>query len=140
MLITLLLVGLYLANNFYQQYKEKKRRDTFYENLVDTSSPTVSVLRDSINVPYRNEKKTIHIYVPPNYEKDSTSRYPVIYMLDGESSFNDLENMGPEWQIDEVINEASSNDKKTAIVIGINQADDRDSPMGSSSLIGWQMT
>jgi len=47
-------------------------------------------------------------------------------MMDGESSFNDLENMGPEWQIDEVINTASENGKQTAIVIGINQAEDRD--------------
>ena len=47
-------------------------------------------------------------------------------LLDGESSFNDLENMGPEWQIDEVINSASADGHQTAIVIGINQAENRD--------------
>jgi len=104
------------AYRFYGQYQEKKYRDSFYQNLVDTSSPTVTVLRDSILVGYRNEKKTIHIYVPPEYEKDTTSKYPV----------NDLENMGPEWQIDEVINSASANQKPTAIVIGINDAEDQD--------------
>lgn len=122
----LLLFGLYGAYNYYSGYQEELRRAAFYENLVDTSSPTVTVLRDSILVGYRNEKKTIHIYVPPNYDKDSISRYPVLYFMDGESSFNDLENMGPEWQIDEVINAASSNGKATAIVIGINDAEDRD--------------
>ena len=64
--------------------------------------------------------------MPPAYEKDTTARYPVIYMLDGESSFNDLENMGPEWQIDEVINAACQNGHKGSIVVGINQAEDRD--------------
>jgi len=49
-----------------------------------------------------------------------------MYFMDGESSFNDLENMGPEWQIDEVINAASANGQPTAIVIGINEAEDRD--------------
>jgi predicted alpha/beta superfamily hydrolase len=53
-------------------------------------------------------------------------RYPVIYLLDGESAFNDLENMGPEWQVDEVINAAAENGQQTAIVIGINEAEDRD--------------
>lgn len=122
----LLIFGLYMAYVFYGQYRESKRKATYYENLVDTSSPTVTVLRDSILIPYQNEKRTLHIYVPPEYDKDSLSRYPVLYFLDGESSFNDLENMGPEWQIDEVINAASENGKQTAIVVGINQAENRD--------------
>ena len=121
-----LVFGIFKAYQYYGRYQDEKRRASYYENLVDTNSPTVHSLRDSIPVGYRNEKKTIHVYVPPSYEKDSTSRYPVIYMLDGESSFNDLENMGPEWQIDEVINSADSVGRKTAIVIGINQAEDRD--------------
>lgn len=121
-----LLLGLFRAYQYYGQYKEEQRRATYYENLIDTSSPTVVSLRDSILIGYRNEKRTLHIYVPPNYDKDSTTRYPVLYFLDGESSFNDLENMGPEWQIDEVINAASANGQATAIVIGINQAEERD--------------
>ncbi len=122
----LFLFGLYGAYRYYGHYQEQKKRAAYYENLVDTSSPTVTVLRDSIEIGYQNEKRTIHIYVPPNYDKDSVSRYPVMYFLDGESSFNDLENMGPEWQIDEVINAASANGQQTAIVVGINQAENRD--------------
>lgn len=125
-LFGLFLFGIYGAYKYYNQYQEKQRRASYYENLVDTASPTVTVLRDSILISYQNEKRTIHIYVPPDYERDTMKRYPVMYFLDGESSFNDLENMGPEWQIDEVINEASKNGQKTAIVVGINQAEDRD--------------
>ncbi len=125
-LLSLLLFGLFKAYRYYGHYQEEKRRAIYYENLVDTSSPTVTVLRDSILIGYQNEKRTIHIYVPPNYDSDSLTRYPVMYFLDGESSFNDLENMGPEWQIDEVINAASDQGQQTAIVIGINQAEDRD--------------
>lgn len=116
----------FFAYKFYGQYQEKQRRDAYYENIVDTSSPTVTVLRDSLLIGYRNEKRTIHIYVPPEYDQDTTKRFPVMYFMDGESSFNDLENMGPEWQIDEVINAASANGQQTAIVIGINQAENRD--------------
>lgn len=125
-LIALLGFGIFMANNYFKWKQEEKRRAPYYENLVDTSTPTVKVLRDSILIGYQNEKRTIHIYVPPDYEKDSTSSYPVMYFLDGESSFNDLENEAPEWQIDEVINAASAIGGQTAIVVGVNQAEDRD--------------
>jgi len=122
----LILFGLYLAFEFYGQYKEHQRRAAYYENLVDTSTPTVSVLRDSLLIGYQNEKRTIHVYVPPAYATDTSSRYPVIYLLDGESAFNDLEAQGPEWQVDEVINAAAANGQPTVIVIAINEAKDRD--------------
>jgi len=125
-LFGLFVFGIYQAYRYYGHYQEEQRRAAYYENLVDTSSPTVTVLRDSMLIDYQNEKRTLHIYVPPNYDKDSVTRYPVMYFLDGESSFNDLENMGPEWQIDEVINAASANGQPTAIVVGINEAEDRD--------------
>lgn len=119
-------IGLYAAYRYYAFKKEENRRASYYENLVDTASPTVSVLRDSILIDYQNEKRTIHIYVPPEYETDTSRHYPVIYMMDGESSFNDLENNSPEWEINEVINMAHENGGKSSIVIGINQAEDRD--------------
>lgn len=122
----ILIFGVYKAYKFSQWKQEEKRRAPYYENIKDTSSPTVTVLRDSLTIGYRNAKKTIHLYVPPEYASDTTSTYPVIYMLDGESSFNDEEINGPEWQLDEVINAASAASKPTAIVVGINQANDRD--------------
>lgn len=125
-IIGILIFGFFQGRKKYYQYKEEQRRSTYYENIVDTSSPTVTVLKDSILIGYQNEKRTIHIYVPPEYSSDTVSRYPVIYMMDGESSFNDLANMGPEWEIDEVINQASSEGKPTAIVVGIEEAEDRD--------------
>ncbi len=125
-LIGLFLFGFFAGYKFYEKHLEDKRRAKFYENLVDTAAPTVTTLKDSITIGYQNEKRTIHIYVPPNYHKDSISRYPVIYFLDGNACFNDLVAQGPEWQIDEVINAAYENGEQTAIVIGIPSSTDRD--------------
>ena len=122
--LLLLFLG-YEAFDAYRQYKKKKEHQAYVATLVDTSSPTVSVLHDVIDVGYRNTKKTLHVYVPPKYAQDSITRYPVIYLMDGESSFNDLQNESPEWQVDEVINAASQDGKQTAIVIGINQSENR---------------
>lgn len=126
MLPGLIIFGGYQCYRFYHGQKEKKRQAVYYDNLKESASPTVTVLRDSILIAYQNDKRTIHIYVPPEYNKDTISRYPVMYFMDGESSFNDMEFMGPEWQIDEVINEASASGQQTAIVVGIEQAADRD--------------
>ncbi|MFT4533455.1 MAG: putative alpha/beta superfamily hydrolase [Saprospiraceae bacterium] len=126
LLLGLILFGLFVTYKKYNKYKEEQRYEEYLKTIVDTSSPTVTVLKDSILIGYQNDKRTIHIYVPPEYDSDSTSQYPVIYMMDGESSFNDMANMAPEWQIDEVINQASAAGKQTAIVIGIEQAEDRD--------------
>ncbi|MEL6988982.1 MAG: alpha/beta hydrolase-fold protein, partial [Bacteroidota bacterium] len=79
-----------------------------------------------IPMKYRDEKKTIRIYTPPNYDLDSIARFPVVYMLDGQASFNDLVAQGPEWELDEVINEAVKNGKQGSIVVAIDNAEDRD--------------
>lgn len=73
LLVFLLLVGLYFAYIFYGQYREHKRSTAYYENIVDTASSMLSVLRDSIEIGYQNAKRTLHIYVPPNYARDHYS-------------------------------------------------------------------
>ena len=111
------LAGIYWGVRYYNFQKEKKRRDAYYQDLKDTSSPTVT--SDSISIGYQGEKREIHIYVPPAYERATANRYPVIYMMDGESAFNDLENMGPEWEIDEVFNKAEAEGETTLSLIHI---------------------
>ena len=120
-----ILLSFWGTYELYDWYSQKVERVAYIASLNDTSSPTVTVLRDSIFIPYKNEKRTIHLYVPPNYANDTTTRYPVMYFMDGESCFNDLENESPEWQMDEVINHASEKGLQTAIVIGINQSENR---------------
>ena len=124
--VLLLIPAIYFGKIFYKQYQDHFERKAYRESLVDTSTPTVSVLRDTVLIDYQNDKRTLHVYVPPDYGSDTSKHYPVIYLMDGESAFNDLEFMGPEWQVDEMINEAHAEGRSTAIVIGVNQADDRD--------------
>ena len=121
----LIIFGSWRLYKGYQWLQEEKRRAKYYENIKDTASPTVSVLEDVISVGYRNTKKTLHVYVPPSYETDTARRYPVIYMLDGATCFNDTIN-APEWQMDEVIDQADLEGGSSAIVIGIPSDEDRD--------------
>ncbi|MTB51518.1 alpha/beta hydrolase [Lewinella sp. W8] len=120
-----LFLVVFFGRIFWGQYQQHLAQKEFEANVTNTASPGVTVLRDSFLIDYQNEKRTLHVYVPPGYAEDSLS-YPVMYFMDGESSFNDMENMAPEWQIDEVIDASVRAGGPGAIVIGIAQSDQRD--------------
>lgn len=124
LLSCMLVGGFLLGRHLYVHFQNKKAHEAFLSNLSDTASPTV--YKDSIWIDYQEKYRTLHIYVPPDYEQDISKRYPVLYFMDGESCFNDMENEAPEWQIDEIIDSAYAKGRPTAIVIGIKEAEDRD--------------
>jgi len=66
----------------------------------------------------------LRIYLPPNYETDSLS-YPVIYFYDADALFDEKVLEGPEWQLDEVLDSVSALGGLEAIVIGIDNSQDR---------------
>jgi predicted alpha/beta superfamily hydrolase len=46
--------------------------------------------------------RNVHIWLPPNYEKDAAKRYAVIYMHDGQNCFDPRTATGGiDWQLDE---------------------------------------
>ena len=44
--------------------------------------------------------RDVHVYLPPGYDSETTKRYPVLYMQDGQNVF-DAGDMGMEWRMDE---------------------------------------
>lgn len=122
----LALIG-YNAFFWYHDWKREQAFEAFMAQATNTASENVTVYRDSIAIDYQNDKRTIHVYLPPNYATQADSvRYPVIYMMDGSGGFNELENGAEEWQIDEVIDSTVAAGGPGAIVIGIESADNRD--------------
>ncbi len=45
--------------------------------------------------------RTVIVYLPPGYEDDDVTRYPVLYMHDGQNVFDRATSFGEEWQVDE---------------------------------------
>lgn len=74
-----------------------------------------------------NNKRTIIVYLPPNYEKVKQKRYPVLYMHDGQNIFDDATSfIGVEWGVDETVEKLISDKKiKEIIVVGIYNNCDR---------------
>ena len=41
------------------------------------------------------------VYLPPGYDSDKRTRYPVLYMQDGQNLFDDATAFSQEWRLDE---------------------------------------
>lgn len=66
------------------------------------------------------EPRRIAVWLPPGYD-DSTDRYPVIYMHDGQNLFDkSTTSYGAEWGIDEAMSHLVATGKaRAAIIVGI---------------------
>ena len=120
---SLLMIGLVglLGKNMYDDYKHRQ----WVAGLESTASDNVHILPDTILVDYLGEKRTLAIYLPEEYDNDTT-RYPVIYFMDGDSQFDQKIQEGVEWQVDEVIDSVAAAGGPASIVVAVyNHATDR---------------
>jgi enterochelin esterase-like enzyme len=66
-------------------------------------------------------KRHVEIWLPPGYDADSSSRYPVLYMHDGQNLFDPrIANTGVDWGVDEaVVRLVRRGTIRPAIVVGV---------------------
>jgi enterochelin esterase-like enzyme len=73
--------------------------------------------------------RMLRVWLPPGYDdaENSTKRYPVLYMFDGQALFDSCTAPGgTEWQVDEALTRLIREDKiDPIIVVEIDSADDR---------------
>jgi predicted alpha/beta superfamily hydrolase len=46
-------------------------------------------------------ERDVWVYLPPGYDKEKSRRYPVLYLHDGQSLFDEATAGGTEWRVDE---------------------------------------
>jgi len=71
--------------------------------------------------------RTIIVYLPPDYYSDSSRRYPVLYMQDGQNLFDASTSFaGVEWRVDESAQDLITRGKiRPVIIVGIYNTPDR---------------
>ncbi|HEV2693213.1 MAG TPA: alpha/beta hydrolase-fold protein [Verrucomicrobiae bacterium] len=74
--------------------------------------------------------RTIHIYLPPSYDKDPTRRYPVLYLHDGQNVFTSAgTNIAfgwGNWALDKTADElVRSNQMREIIMVAVDSSRDR---------------
>lgn len=84
-----------------------------------TAQENVSILSDSFYIPQLNRYRRIWICLPKDYNNSQT-RYPVLYMHDGQNLFDDNTAFAGEWGIDESLNSLISQGNQSSIVVGID--------------------
>ena len=117
--ILLLAAIIWFGHIFYDQYRQHRYTSSYVPSTTSTASPNVRVLEDSIRMPYADTSREIHLYLPPGYATDSTKRYPVIYLMDGESAFDEAVSGGPEWRADEVADSLARMGKGEVIIVAV---------------------
>jgi len=92
--------------------------------IKSTAGKNVRFMPTSIEMPELERRRTIVLYLPPNYFK--SNYFPVIYMQDGQNLFDDATAFAGEWHVDEIMDSLYTYRGFAAIVVGIyNGGDER---------------
>lgn len=98
--------------------------DFFIKEKKSTATANVKILKDSFFIPQLNRFRRVSIYLPSDYSVSKT-RYPVIYMQDGQNVFDEaMANFG-EWQVDETLLRLEKERNFKAIVVAIDNGQDK---------------
>lgn len=89
-----------------------------------TALPGVEVLPTALDIPGLDRQRQLRIYLPPGYAQ-SSERYPVLYMHDGQNLFDDFTSYVGEWGVDETLDELARSHGLKLIVVGIDNGGDK---------------
>lgn len=89
-------------------------------NTGSTAAANVRILSNNFSMPQLGRTRRVWIYLPPQYS-DTSKRFPVFYMHDGQNLFDAATAFGGnEWRIDETLNTLAAQGEKNCIVVGID--------------------
>ncbi|WP_299109703.1 TIM-barrel domain-containing protein [uncultured Tenacibaculum sp.] len=91
----------------------------FSPEEASTASKNVTVLTKEFEIPELHRKRTVRLYLPPNYNASKKS-YPVVYMHDAQNLFDKKTSFSGEWEVDETLNKLFKDKNLELIVVGID--------------------
>ncbi|MDE7439088.1 MAG: hypothetical protein K2N23_01070 [Clostridia bacterium] len=73
---------------------------------------------------FPGRKRTIRVWLPEGYDaKDSTKKYSVLYMHDGQNLFDAATSFLGEWEVDETLTKLMKAGYESTIVVGIDNGE-----------------
>jgi predicted alpha/beta superfamily hydrolase len=91
--------------------------------ITEPASTVVGTLeRHEIDSAALGAKRTLRVWLPPDYDANAATKYDVLYMHDGQNCFDCATSaFGHEWEIDETLTEFIAEKKvRPIIVVGID--------------------
>ncbi|MFC0517382.1 alpha/beta hydrolase [Mucilaginibacter angelicae] len=86
-----------------------------------TASARVHVISENFEMPQLGRQRRVWIYLPAGYDAAQT-KYPVIYMHDGQNLFDEYTSSYGEWGIDELMDKMPAQEE--CIIVGIDHGDE----------------
>jgi predicted alpha/beta superfamily hydrolase len=83
---------------------------------VSTASKNVRIIDTAFLIPQLKRVRRVWVYLPAGYEKSNT-KYPVLYMHDGQNVFDDATSFSGEWGVDEFLD---STKMKQSIIVAVD--------------------
>jgi len=92
-----------------------------------TLSGNIIVHKNALNSKLLGNARTLEDFLPPDYDKNTGQRYPVLYFQDGQNLFDQASSyQGIEWQLDETAQRLMTEGKiKPAIIVGVFNSEQR---------------
>jgi predicted alpha/beta superfamily hydrolase len=88
--------------------------------VASTALPNVKIVSNDFFIPQLNKTRRVWIYLPNNYDSNSTETYPVIYMHDGQNVFDAATSFSGEWGVDETLSAKEKEGKRACIVVAVD--------------------
>ena len=89
------------------------------EEKQSTASKNVSIIKKEFIIPNLNKiSHKIWVYLPPDY-KNTSKKYPVIYMHDAQNLFDKSTSYAGEWEVDESLNNLLKKTGKGFIIVAV---------------------
>lgn len=87
---------------------------------ISTAGKNVKIIATAFFIPQLKRYRRVWVYLPKGYTT-SKSRYPVLYMHDGQNVFEDTTSFSGEWGVDECLDSM----KKKCIVVAVDHGADK---------------
>jgi len=92
---------------------------------ASTAGATVTVFTPPLRLPGLQRPRTLRLYLPPGYARDSARRYPVVWFHDGQNLFDEASAYAGEWGVDETLDALAREAGFEAIAVGIDNGGER---------------
>jgi predicted alpha/beta superfamily hydrolase len=89
-----------------------------------TATASVSVMDTAFAMPELGRTRRVWIYLPPGYAATDT-RYPVLYLHDGQNVFDAATSYAGEWGVDEALDSLHAAGDPGAIVVAVDNGGER---------------
>jgi predicted alpha/beta superfamily hydrolase len=114
-----------LSSDTTVEYTIEGWKDDFAPaEIKHTACSHVKIIDTAFAIPQLNRKRRIWIYLPEGYETSKT-KYPVLYMHDGQNVFDAATSFAGEWGVDEVLDSLMAKGTRASIVVGIDNGGEK---------------